>query len=145
MEKSMQEIKWKYGSPVGDEVVRAVESQLGVVFPSDYRTVVAEHNGGRPKPNAVEIPGRREAVVERLVRLDAGGGEDVPSAAAVLKDRGQGRLVPFASDPFGNLFCFQFARNAPSAVVFWEHESGSVSTICQTFTDLLALLRPPRR
>lgn len=141
----MQEIKWKFGSPVSDEVVRAAESQLGVVFPSDYRTLVGQHNGGRPKPNAVEIPGRREAVMERLVRLDACAGDDVASAVAVLRGRGQGNLVPFASDPFGNLFCFQFARKVQSAVVFWEHETGSVSAICKTFSDLLALLRPPLR
>ena len=139
----MQEITWKYGSPLSDEVVREVESELQVVFPPDYRSVVAEHNGGRPKPNAVRIPDNREAVVERLMRLDAGRGENVASAAAMLRSRGQGQLVPFASDPFGNLFCFDFVRKAPSAIVYWEHESGSVSTVCRTFSELLALLRPP--
>jgi len=29
----MQEITWKYGSPLSDEVVREVESELQVVFP----------------------------------------------------------------------------------------------------------------
>lgn len=136
----MQMIIWKYGSPLSNEVVRSVESQLAVVFPSDYRALVTAHNGSRPKPNAVEIPGNGEAVMERLVRVDAGAAENVMSVATILRSRGLVNLVPFASDPFGNLFCFQFSGKSLSAVVFWEHENGSVSTICTTFSELLCLL-----
>ena len=141
----MQGINWKYGSPVSDEIIRSIEVNLDVVFPIDYRALISEHNGGRPKPNAIDIPGRREAVMERLLRIDSDGGENVANTATILKSRSQGDLVPFACDPFGNLFCFKFVGKTQSAVVYWEHESGSVSTICKTFSELLGLLRHPRR
>ncbi|MDW8364026.1 MAG: SMI1/KNR4 family protein [Myxococcales bacterium] len=64
--------------------------------------------------------------------------------AALLRGRGAWRLVPFARDPFGNFFCFRCGAHGPDAVVFWEHETGSVETICKTFSDLLASFHPPR-
>ncbi len=140
----MEEIKWKYGSQLSDETISAVESRLTVFFPSDYRRLVARHNGGRPKPNAIEIPGKREAVMERLLRLDAEGGDSVQGATAILQSRGYENLVPFASDPFGNLFCFRFVGADGDFVVYWEHESGEVTTIAKSLSDFLEHLQHPR-
>ncbi|MCS6799482.1 MAG: SMI1/KNR4 family protein, partial [Myxococcota bacterium] len=88
--------------------------------------------------------GGREVVLERLLPLDADRGEDVVQTAALLRGRGAWRLVPFARDPFGNFFCFRCARHGPDAIVYWEHETGGVTTICKTFSDLLASLHFPR-
>lgn len=141
----MQEIEWRYGGPISEEDIRSVESRLAVVFPGDFRTFIIEHNGARPRPNTIDIPGKREVVMERLVRLDAGSKENVTSVATAVRKLRQGNLVPFASDPFGNLFCFQYAGKVASAVVFWDHESGSTSVVCKTFSELLGLLHAPRR
>jgi cell wall assembly regulator SMI1 len=143
MEKIMADIKWKYGGSVSEKDICSVESALGVTLPTDYRIFVADHNGARPKPKAIDIPGKREGVMERLVHLDSGTSDNVSSAATALRSRGQGGLVPFASDPFGNLFCFQFSGNSVIAVVFWDHETNSTSRICNTFSELVGLLRPP--
>ena len=141
----MHEITWKYGGPVSEEDVGSVEANLAVVLPSDYRAFVREHNGARPRPNAVEIPGKREVVMEGLLRLDSGARESVNSAALALRKRGDRNLVPFGRDPFGNLFCFQYSGRSVSEVVFWDHENGSASSICKTFSDLVGLLHEPRR
>ena len=139
----MEDINWKYGGSVSEGDICSVESALGVAFPADYRTFVAGHNGARPKPKAIDIPGKREGVMERLVHLDPGTSDNVTRAATELRSRGQGDLVPFASDPFGNLFCFQFSGGSVSAVVFWDHEKNSTSRICKTFSEIIGLLRPP--
>ena len=136
---------WKYGNPASDEAIRSVETQLAIAFPADYRAIVAQHNGGRPKPNAVDAPGKREVIMERLMSVDAGAKDNVAAATLVARKRHQSNLVPFASDPFGNLFCFQVAGKTPSAVVFWDHESGALTGICKTFPELLGMLHEPRR
>ena len=140
----MREITWKYGGPASEDEIRSVETSVSVALPADYRAFVVEHNGARPKPNAVDLPGEREVIMERLLHLDAGAKENVVGAALVIRKRQDG-LVPFGGDPFGNLFCFQYSGKTVSAVVFWDHESGNASTICRTFSELIGLLHSPRR
>jgi cell wall assembly regulator SMI1 len=140
----MYEISWNLGEPASQEVLRSVEETLSVALPADYRSFVREHNGARPRPNAVDLPDKREVVMERLLRLDSGANENVSRAAQVIRRRRPG-LVPFGRDPFGNLFCFQYSGKSISAVVFWDHESGLTSTVCKSFSELTALLHPPRR
>ena len=139
----METINWRYGSILNDGHICDIESQLSVVFPSDYRVLVAKHNGGRPTPNAVDVPNAREVVLERLLRLEAGAKENVLNATGVLRERGRKDLVPFARDPFGNFFCFRFVGKSADAVVLWEHEEGRSTPICKTFSELLRLLHSP--
>ena len=140
----MTEIKWEYAGPsISEDDMRSLECTLAVALPADYKSFTREHDGARPKPNAVELSGGREIVMERLLRIEAGSKDNLESAAEALKKRGQ-NLVPFGSDPFGNLFCFKYSGKTAKAVVFWNHESNSSSMICGTFSELLESLRPAK-
>jgi hypothetical protein len=46
------------GPTLQDEEIDKVQSQLGVVFPEDYRRFLLRYNGGRPKPDlfSIEVP-----------------------------------------------------------------------------------------
>ncbi len=141
----MQEIQWKYGPPAIDEEFHAIETQLAITLPADYRAIARQHNCGRPKPNAVDLPGKGEVVVERLLSVTSAAKDAVSVATLVARQRHKPDLVPFASDPFGNLFCFHFVGKTASAVVFWDHERGTSTRICKTFSDLLNMLHEPHR
>lgn len=141
----MTEIKWKYAGPsISEEDIRSLEGTLAVALPVDYKSFIREHDGARPKPNAVELSGGRELVMERLLRIEAGIKGNLTSTADALKKRDQQSLVPFGSDPFGNLFCFKYSGRTAKAVVFWNHESNTSSMICGTFSELLESLHTAR-
>ena len=137
----MTGITWKYvGQSISEEDIRSLEDTLAVALPADYKSFIREHDGGRPKPNAVLLSGGREVVMERLLRIEAGAKGTLTSAAEALKKRGEQSLVPFGSDPFGNLFCFKYSGKMAEAVVFWNHENNSSSIVCGTFSELLKSL-----
>lgn len=137
----MTEIKWKYAGPsISEEDIRSLEGVLAVALPADYKSFILEHDGARPKPNAIDLPDGREVVMERLLRVEAGAKGNLPSAAKALKKQGEQSLVPFGSDPFGNLFCFKYSGKTAKAVVFWNHENSSTEKICGTFSELLKSL-----
>lgn len=137
----MTEIKWKYAGPsISEEDLRSLEGVLAVALPADYRTFIREHNGARPKPNAIDLPGGRQVVMERLLRVEAGAKGNLASASEALRKQGELSLVPFGSDPFGNLFCFKYSGKTAKAVVFWNHENRSTEKICETFSELLCHL-----
>ena len=136
----MTGVIWKYAGPmVSEERIRTLERDIGMSFPSDYKSFIAERDGARPVPNAVLLPDGGEIIMERLLRMEAGGKDSLASGAEALKKRGQ-RLVPFGSDPFGNLFCFRYLNNEVMAVVFWNHETNSSTVVCNTFSELLESL-----
>ena len=43
--------------PLSAEDVQAIEAQIGVRLPDDYKAFLLRHNGGRPRPNAFPIQG----------------------------------------------------------------------------------------
>lgn len=42
--------------PITDADIQALEQQLNIKFPDDYRRFLLAHNGGRPKPEVFLIP-----------------------------------------------------------------------------------------
>lgn len=69
---------------------------------------------------------RKDAVFNSLLNLKEGG--DDPSLIETynnVKDRLPEKIIPFASDSFGNLICFNFNDN-PASVCFWDHEIGAI-------------------
>jgi hypothetical protein len=139
----MTEIQWRYTGPsTSEEDIRSLEGLLAVVLPADYKSFIQEHSGARPRPNAIELPGGHEAIMERLLHIEAGAKGNLTSVAEALRKQGELSLVPFGSDPFGNLFCFKYIGKTAKAVVFWNHESNVSITLCATFVDLLKLLCP---
>ena len=86
---------------------------------------------------------KREAVLERLLPLGVGVRGGVVTFADILREQGHPHLLPFASDPFGNLFCFRYEGAAVSDVVFWDHETAGTMPVCKTFSELLKALHLP--
>ncbi len=134
---------WKYGERATDGSIRTLEETLSIKLPEDFIEVVRQHDGGRPWPNAVDVPGGHEEMFERLLSVSGVTGETVLEAAEVLRKQQKDKLVPFGRDAFGNLFCFEYRGPEPVGVVFWDHETGNSTRVCGSFTELLALLHEP--
>ncbi|WP_338390700.1 SMI1/KNR4 family protein [Bacillus atrophaeus] len=54
------------------------------------------------------------------------------------------KIIPFATDAGGNLFCFDYRMSSQEPViVFWDHEiayedkESSISYVCDSFTELI--------
>jgi hypothetical protein len=106
-----------------EEEIRALERWLGAVLPVDYRTFLAEVNGGRPKQRAFEGPTGDGSVVHFFFTLDADGShyrlyKETKAYAARIPEK----LLPIACDPFGNLVLLDLGAKSVGAVYFWEHE-----------------------
>lgn len=140
----MGEIEWKYAVPLGDdEEIQEVEEFVLLPLPADYKAFVRDHNGAMPRPNAIDLPNGREAVLNRLLRIESTAKGNVRSIAQAIWRERKVNLVPFAEDPFGNLYCFEYSGRNLKSVVFWDHESNTASRICATFSELIAALHQP--
>lgn len=140
----MSEIIWKYGKPGADKQdIEDIEILLGIRFPKAFVQCALINNGGRPVPCAIDFEGREAAVFHKLLRIEKDAKEGIISVSEGLRGRLPVGYVPFASDPFGNYFCFAYPCIGEPTVVFWDHEEQSddaISPVCSSFEKLLLIL-----
>ena len=138
----MNNIEWRYKEPLsGNQDLESIVDYVGVQLPSDYVAFVRNHNGASPNPRCLTLPNGHNVVLNRLLRVEADAVDCIRASMDALRDEHRiVNLIPFADDPFGNLFCFEYAKREFKGVVFWDHESNSTIKICTTFTDLIGNL-----
>ena len=140
----MKKITWKYTGPVVTEKdIDDVERELAVRLPNDYIKCVRHNNGARPFPNVLDLQDRPQAIFHELLLFGGNKKNSIVSVRKAMVSIIGPRNIPFATDPFGNLFCFSYATLNKSSIVFWDHEKNSIQKICKTFTDLLSMLYTP--
>lgn len=124
-----------------------LESRIGTTIPMDYRRFLAEINGGRPSPSAFEGPSGDGSVVNWFFTLN----HDeqiyfIPRRIEVYTDRLPPKLLPIASDPFGNLVLLDLGVKSIGAIYFWDHENenpdgdpwwDNIAYIAPSFTDFV--------
>lgn len=164
MDKS--NVVWKYVQRgIRLDEVRKVEEEIGVRFPADYVKCVLENDGGHPQPNEVKLPSGHEVVFGVLLSFAEDEVDSLIESYRILEERLPTGVVPFADDPGGNCFCFDFSqdRDNPS-IVFWYHEYAltredyeglgdlgksyeevlreeAIRPVCGSFTELLSMLK----
>jgi hypothetical protein len=62
---------------------------------------------------------------------------DIDSVFTALSVIDDNNLIPFGIDPFGNYICYSLKENM---VVFWDHETGNVSSTGASLADFLKAL-----
>lgn len=130
---------------INNDIIDNVQSYFGVVFPNDYRECILKNDGGYPTPNRFKCQGKEE-VFNNLIGIGSSA-DDMIQTYEDVADRIIAGIIPFAEDPFGNLICFDYRQNNKTKVVFWDHEKAidgtdsAISFICNTFSDLLNMLR----
>ena len=139
----MSVVEWKYAEPLSDdEDLHALEEHVMLPLPTDFRAFVREHNGALPKPNAISLSGGWEVLVNHLLRIESTAVDNLRACATALwQEHRAMKLLPFANDPFGNLFCFEYSGREVTGVVFWDHENGASSRVGSTFSEFVEALR----
>ncbi|MDQ3733601.1 MAG: SMI1/KNR4 family protein [Actinomycetota bacterium] len=94
--------------PLTDDLISRVENRLGVRLPEDYLDVVRTHQGGAPDRGTVGLPDGAATSISMLLHF-----EEEPAGYNLVRiveasDALYGKLIPFAVDPAGNYFCFDY-------------------------------------
>jgi hypothetical protein len=117
------------GKKLSDVRLAEVERKFKIRLPDAYRAFLLKHNGGVPEPDGVCWKGKKEPaeVCRRFFSIDSGRDfDDWVKQFERMKDEDEPilplRLVPIASDPFGNFFCLSVLGKDAGKIYFWHHE-----------------------
>jgi cell wall assembly regulator SMI1 len=119
---------------------------LGVSFPRAFRQLVSEHDGAEPDQREIDIEGERGKVFAVLLGLGDDSSNGMMWTHAILRDRLPEKVIPFAEDPGGSVFCFDFRSGSDNPpVVYWPHDVRPIVLIpvAGNFELMLAKLHPP--
>jgi hypothetical protein len=132
------------------------ERAFRVTLPADYRAFLMTQNGGCPRVNRVRF-GRRSATTVNTFfflgrprakppRLERGwDDENLWDETFVARRQLGERVVPFAADPFGDYFFFDYRRPGPRVAIALHEDGFKFLTVARSFSDFLDKLeRPPR-
>lgn len=144
----MQSIKWRKRRTFQEATnsqIEEVEEKLKIKFPTDYKEFIKDHNGCSPIDKKVVLfQDSRESINNLLSIGDPTRPIDLLSTIDNVKDLLVDKIIPFATDAGGNLFCFDYRMSAQEPViVFWDHEiayedkESSISYVCDSFTELI--------
>lgn len=139
------------GRPIRREEITTIEQHLGVIFPALYVDCVMAHNGARVRPHDVDVPGRGISVLNGFLPVSAQSNEKtwhLLDQCLAMRGRLRDGVIPFGSDPAGNLFCFDYSNpiSGEPSIVFWDHEfelgpqERAIFRICGSFAEFLSLL-----
>lgn len=128
--------------------IKKIERYFGVELPTDYAECAVANNGGRPWEDKFETS---KGTTEQFNLLfDLRDNSQVWNPIEVyedIRDRLEGKIIPFADDPGGNMLCFDYRKTKSNPkIVFWDHEIANtnpkkaLTPACDTFTDLLNML-----
>lgn len=133
---SVMEINWKYKIDLDDSgVFDDIAEQRKTDFPEELRNFITAHNGASPDKYNFMI-GINEKVFGAVLSFnrDEQDADTVYSAFEAISD---GKLIPFAIDPFGNYICYE---TSDKQIVFWEHETGKYLNTELSLSEFLASL-----
>lgn len=105
----MNMVQFENGAgPIGADRIDALEKELGVRLPEQYRTFLLTHNGGTPTPNVLDINGApfKGTSVQTLFGIDDPIEScDIRWNMQMFRDRMQDPLLAIGCDGFGHIFC----------------------------------------
>lgn len=127
-------IQWRFAClPVTETDIVQAEIKLGFRLPPDIRGRILVINGGYPDPACFQTVSGAIHVLNNLLSIRQSDDAYMPDYVLEGSSYEQ-QLVPFASDGFGNLICFN--RQDQNALYYWSHESDRIDRICASFTEL---------
>ena len=126
----------KYVKKIENEkAIKLFQEQSGVGFDMEYVDFIKVNNGGRPEYNVIQLPDGSEKVVNKFLSFNESDKENIYKAKHRIEEDDE-KLIPFASDPAGNYFCFKSSK-----VYFYGHEDGEEQMIAESFRDFLGMLK----
>ena len=130
------------------DLIEEYESEVGYIFPEDFKAVIKENNGARPELKLFKsyIDRRRvERVFDHLLSFnknDSWSIWDCNDWNGDMRDWNENgkmeNFVAFAGDPFGDLICFDKTNDH---IVFIDHETLSIESVADSFSGFVASLK----
>ena len=128
-------MNWNYVKTLKSvNLIDEFESLVHYELPKDFKEFVLQYNGGRPEHKAYDTDTTEERVLKTILSFNK---EDISTVWETNEGDIEGlpdKYVVFATDPFGNLICFDKDNDN---VIFWNHEDESVEHIANTFTEFI--------
>jgi cell wall assembly regulator SMI1 len=141
------------GPELSEADVGGLEARLGIKLPADYRAFLQATNGGRVRPNNIDVPGLPGGEAE--VNNFLGIGTPIVSSSIVwsletLSQRLDGNWLPFAHDSGGNAYCFSLRAADFGSVAYCDLQSvfamydvkPQFYPLARNFTEFMSRLRP---
>ena len=130
------DITWKYKIELQDEsVFSEIEKERGIIIPENLKELIVKANAATPSKYNFMI-GTVEKVLGAILSFNKNE-KDTDTVYTALKVIENKKLFPFAIDPFGNYICYNIDENE---VVFWDHESDTVSSADKNLEQFLESL-----
>ncbi|MFC4620420.1 SMI1/KNR4 family protein [Camelliibacillus cellulosilyticus] len=124
--------------------IKRIEVNWGIEFPNDFKEVVVKYHGCRPEQDVFRMNDKEETFNFLLSFSKEDEYNYILSTYEGVKDRLIDKVYPFANDPGGNLFCFDYRKSDMNPqIVFWDHEVAfedpekAITYLCDSFTELL--------
>lgn len=129
----MEEIQWKYVSPLSNEkCIADFEKEYSFILPEDLKNCIVSNNAGSPTKNVFDLPKEKGKVFGALLSFNKDEPDNVYENLSLYKDK---KAMPFAIDPAGNLICLK-----DNKIVFYDHELDEFVDLAETFTEFIAKL-----
>ena len=126
-------IVWKYKIDLADKnIFDEIENERGIIIPDGLKKLINDENAATPDKYNFMV-GSTERVFGALLSFNKNE-EDTDTVFTALEAIEDKNLFPFAIDSFGNYICLELTTED---VVFWNHETGEVSSTHKGLQDLL--------
>lgn len=129
-------ITWKYKIEIADmDVFGMIEKERGISFPKELKDFIIKNNAATPSSYNFML-GNDEKVLGAVLSFNRNESDtdSVFTALTVIDDK---NLIPFGIDPFGNYLCYSLKD---SVIVFWDHETGNVTSTGNSLTNFIGSL-----
>lgn len=137
------------GPSISSDDIVALESQLRTQLPESYRQFLMKYNGGRPKPDTIQIEGLPGGSTD--IQFFFGINDPMDSANVLwnwksCSGRIPDQLLPIACDSLGSVFCIRLSGNSRGSVVFclltFDQDDGTTYFIACDFSEFLGKIVP---
>ena len=129
-------IVWKYKIDLANEsVFDEIQNERGIIIPDDLKKLIIEENAATPDKYNFMV-GSTERVFGAVLSFNKNE-EDTDTVFIALEVVDDKNLFPFAIDSFGNYICLDLTTED---VIFWDHETGEVSSTQKSLENLLESL-----
>lgn len=124
--------KWIKSRPLNDPIsIRQLEKKYAFSLSDDLVSCIISNNGGRPRPNTIELRNGEENDVKLLLSYNDNDTENIYRVIEYFIDNYNGTLIPFAMDSSGNYYCEQGKR-----IVLWT-QNKEILPVCNSFAQFL--------
>lgn len=125
-------MEWKYKIDIADEkVFDEYEAEFGIKFSSEIKEFVLKHNAASPSDDCIMVNGV-ERVFESVLSFNKNE-DDATTFIDIFEPIRDLNVIPFALDPFGNVFCCLMDTGV---IVFYNHEEKTLDTTNITISTL---------